>query len=179
MAERATGGRRRPSRKAGNGAVGHNSKRKMATSGVVSDEVYLRWIKKIADARAAVERANTPLKSRKSELSNIYKAATAEGVDTDAIVEAQDKDKLDHLEVATKYANTGRVLRLMKSPLAVQMDLFRTSELPVTVTAAIAGRRAGAQGLPNENPHSPGSEPFVAYEDEYTRAQTALQDELR
>jgi uncharacterized protein (UPF0335 family) len=136
-------------------------------------------MRKIEDAQAAVERAAKPLKSRKSELSNIYKAAKAEGVDTDAIVEAFGLDKQDHLDVATKYANTGRVLRLMKSSLAVQMDLFRGTDLPVAVTAAIAGRRAGAEGRPNENPHDPGSDAFVAYEDEYTRAQAALQDELR
>jgi hypothetical protein len=176
MAERAMGGRRRPM----NGkANGHQTKGRTATSGIISDETYLRWMKKIEDARAAVERAAKPLKTRKSELSNIYKAAKAEGVDTDSIVEAADMDGQDHLIVATKYANTGRVLRLRKSPLAIQMNLFPTNDLPVEVTAAIAGRRAGAMGNPNTNPHDPGTEPFVAYENEYARAQASLQDDLR
>jgi hypothetical protein len=176
MAERANLGGKRGAKK--NGA-GHNSKQKTATSGVVSDETYQRWMKKIADAQSAVERAAKPLKSRKGELSQIIGAAKDDGVDVDAVREAFKMDALDHLDVATKYANTGRVLRLMKSPLGEQMDLFRTADLPVAVTAAIAGRRAGSTGRPNENPHTPGSEPFAAYEDNYTRAQTALQDELR
>jgi hypothetical protein len=170
MAERATGGRRRRSQKA-NG-VGHNS-------GVISDELYQRWMKKIADAQVAVERAAKPLKSRKGELGAICKAAKADGVDVDAIREAFTLDKLDHLEVATKYANTGRVLRLMHSPLGEQMDLFPTKDMPIVVTASIAGRRAGASGRPNENPHSPGSEPFVAYENEYASAQARIAEDLR
>jgi hypothetical protein len=177
MAERANLGGKRGAKK--NGAVGHNSKQKTATSGVVSDEVYQRWMKKIEVAQAAVDRAAKPLKSRKGELSQIIGAAKDDGVDVDAIREAFKMDALDHLDVATKYANTGRVLRLMKSPLGEQMDLFRTVDLPIAVTAAIAGRRAGATGRPNENPHTPGSEPFAAYEDHYTRAQETLQDELR
>jgi uncharacterized protein (UPF0335 family) len=174
MAERV-GTKKRRSRN-GAGPIGHNQKH---VSGVVSDESYQRWMKKIEQAQAAVERAAAPLKSRKGELSAIYKAAKADGVDCDAIREAFQLDKLDHLDVATKYANTGRVLKLMHSPLAEQMELFRISELPIVVTAAIAGRRAGSLGHTNSNPHTPGSEAFAAYDNEYTRAQEALAEQFR
>lgn len=146
---------------------------------MVPDETYQRWMKKIELGQAALDKASIPYKSRKSDLSNIYKEAKGDGVDVDAIKEAFAMDKLDHLDVAQKYENTGRVLRLMRSPLGEQMELFRGTTLPLPVAAAIAGRRAGASGRPNENPHSPGTEPFVAYEGEYAKAQEAIQNELR
>ena len=159
MAERATGGRRRRSQKA-NGA-GHNSN---PSSGVVSDELYQRWMRKIADAQTAVERAAKPLKSRKGELGAICKAAKSDGVDVDAIREAFTLDKLDHLEVATKYANTGRVLRLMKSRsrsrtcsssivapgagVASRTGPMPRNEVGVWVTGARSGMRRRSGGTP-------------------------------
>jgi uncharacterized protein (UPF0335 family) len=177
MAERATAKRKRRANGNGGGPIGHN--RKAVRSGVVPDEVYARWMKKIEEAQNAVEKAAAPLKSKKGALSAVYKAAKADGVDTDAIREAFKLDKLDHLDVATKFTNTGRVLRLMHSPLGEQMDLFRTSDLPIAVSAAIAGRRAGSLGHTKDNPHTPGTDAFVAYEDEYTRAQEQVAEQFR
>lgn len=167
MAERATVSKSRK----GNGR-GHNS-------GTAPDEVYLRWMEKIQGGQGAVERAAKSLKSRKGELSAIYGAAKEDGVNCKAIRNAFKSDKLDHLDVATDYFDTGRVLRLMKSPLAVQMELFRDQDMPTAIMAAVAGRRLGKGGHALSNPHPPGSEAFVAFENAWHQGQSEVHDTLR
>jgi hypothetical protein len=151
MAERAK-------RKAnGRAKLGHNS-------GEVPSEVVDRWWEKIVVGQAAVERATKPLKSRKGELSAIYKAAKADGIDVDALCDAIKADADDHLEVVTRYANTGKYLRAHRSPLGVQMNLFPLDPIPEASRAAIAGKRSGLRGGSiDENPYPAGSESHVAY----------------
>jgi len=152
MAERA-----RKSKANGHAKAGHNS-------GEVPSEVVDRWWQKIVVAQAAVERAAKPLKSRKGELSAIYKAAQADGIDTDALCDAIKADAGDHLDVVSRYANTGKYLRAHQSPLGIQMNLFPLDPIPEVSRAAIAGKRSGLRGGSiDENPYKPGSEAHAAY----------------
>src|SRR5262245_30319138 len=109
MAERARrrGKQRKAKAAASNGSgkprkvgVGHNS-------GAIPDEVYHRWLSKIELADNAHQRAHAAAKTKKSELSNTYKAAKNDGCDVDAIREARRLDKLDRNQVAMHYAETG------------------------------------------------------------------------
>jgi hypothetical protein len=51
------------------------------------------------------------------------------------------------------------VLRLIKSPLATQLDLFADIDLPPPVSARLAGEHAGKNGeSADNNPHLLGSE---------------------
>lgn len=155
MAERAS----RKRKANGHGKAGHNS-------GEVPSEVIDRWWAKVVTAQAAVERAAKPLKSRKGELSAIYKAAKADGVDVEALKDAIKAHDGDHLEVVERYANTGKYLRAHQSPLGVQMNLFPLDPIPEVSRAAIAGKRQGLRGGSiDENPYPAGSEAFVAYAD--------------
>jgi len=159
MAERVEKKSRARAKTNGHAKPGHNS-------GDVPSEVVDRWWQKIVVAQAAVERATKPLKSRKGELSAIYKAAKADGLDVDALTDAIKADAGDHLDVVSRYANTGKYLRAHHSPLGIQMNLFPLEPIPEVSRAAIAGKRQGLRGgSVDENPYPPGSEPFVAYVD--------------
>ncbi len=168
MAERAG----RKSKANGHSKAGHNS-------GEVPSEVVDRWWQKIVVAQAAVERAAKPLKSRKGELSAIYKAAKADGIDVDALCDAITADAGDHLDVVSRYANTGKYLRAHQSPLGIQMNLFPLDPIPEVSRAAIAGKRQGLRGgSVDENPYPPGSEAFVAYVDAWTVGQEQVQSTM-
>jgi hypothetical protein len=136
--------------------IGHN--------GGVPDEVYLRYLPKIATASVALEKAKKVYDQRKGELRQIFGAAKEDGCNIDAIRRARDLNDQDLATVAMDYADTGRVLRLMRSPLATQLDLFADIERPAPVNAFVAGQRAGLQAVDaEENPHKPGSEEFVQW----------------
>jgi uncharacterized protein (UPF0335 family) len=170
MAERASLSRKKSN---GRARAGHNS-------GEVPREVVDRWWDKIVAGQAAVERATKPLKARKADLKGIYDAAKLDGVDVEALKDAIKADADDHLEVVTRYANTGKYLRAHKSPLGEQMNLFPLEPIPETMRAAIAGKRGGLRGgSVDENPYTPGSEPFVAYVEHWQKGQQELHEQLR
>jgi hypothetical protein len=178
MAERARGRRKTNGKDDGSkrrAGVGHNSQ-----GGNVPDEVYRRWLSKIENADNIYEKAKDRAKSLKGELGAIYSAAKEDGCNIDAIKEARAKHKLDHLTVAQDYDDMGRVLRLMKSPLAVQLKLFEEVERSPEANAAMAGELAGRRGDPvDDNPHPPGTELFVTWRANWDKGQQALQETLR
>lgn len=162
MAERAKGSakpRKGAKAKAKSNGVGHNS-------GGIPDEVRQRWWDKIDQLARAVERAKTPYDSAKGKLQNAYKAAEEDGVDTDALRAARKAQKQDRAQFAMTYRETGRFLRLIKSPLAdpEQLNLFADPEWPEPVNANLAGYQVGKAGGPiDENPHTPGTANFTQW----------------
>ncbi|HKV14533.1 MAG TPA: hypothetical protein VJQ81_05785 [Reyranella sp.] len=170
MAERASSRRRR--RANGHAKAGHNS-------GEVPPEIVDRWWQKVVVAQGAVERAAKPLKSRKGELSAIYKAAKADGIDVDALKDAIKADAGDHLNFLSRYAATGKYLRAHQSPLGLQLGLFPLDAIPEVSRAAMAGKRCGLAGRSiDENPYPPGSENFVAYSDAWHQGQAQVRDTM-
>lgn len=138
-------------------AAGHNS-------GIIPDEVILRYDGKIDTAEKAYERAKLVANSRKGELAALYRAAKEDGVNIDALKDAREKDASDHNQVAINHNDVGRYLRLKKSPLAVQLNLFGEVDLPPPISAALAGAQAGRNAEPPENnPHTPGTDEFEAW----------------
>lgn len=151
MAERAKAKKSSKSKK--NGA-GHNS-------GIVPDEVYQRWLPKIDTAEKAVDKIKVLYDSAKGRLQSVFAAAKDDGVNTTAVKRARKLHREDHAQVAIDYTDTGRVLRMLKSPLAEQLDLFAEITHPAAVSAWLAGASAGKSGAPvDDNPHTPGSEVF-------------------
>jgi hypothetical protein len=172
MAERAKG--KGKGKKGGNG-IGHNN---APVGGNVADEVYRRWLGKIDVAEAAYDRANETAKSRKGELRQIYATAEEDGCNITSIKDARKKHKQDHATVAQDYADTGRVLRIMKSPLAIQLQLFDPVDWSPETRAALEGELAGRRGDPIEqNPNTPGSPAFQAYDAAWRKGQKAMADQ--
>ena len=169
MAERASARKRRQN---GHATAGHNS-------GEVPAEVVDRWWSKVVTAQGAVERAAKPLKARKGELSAIYKAAKKDGIDVDALKDAIKADSGDHLNFLSRYASTGKYLRAHQSPLGMQLGLFPLDAIPEISRAQASGRRAGLLGRDiAENPYTPGSENFAAYEASWHEGQAQVRDTL-
>src|SRR5262245_57179886 len=90
---------------------GHNS-------GEVPDSVYQRYLIKIEAASVRLDKTKEIYDQAKGELRSVYAAAKNDGCNIDAIKNARKLDEQDLSTVAMDYADTGRVLRLMKSPLA-------------------------------------------------------------
>jgi hypothetical protein len=177
MAERA-----RPRGKRGSGKSGKRSKRSGASNTAgsangsngsatlfghnsnVPDEVYERWLKKIDTADNAYQRAKKTSDARKAELAAMFAGAKDDGVNIDAVKGARQDHKRDHLEVVAEYHDKVRVLRLMKSPLVMQLGLFGSVERAPDVQARLDGMHAGRQGASIEdNPHSPGTAYFIEW----------------
>jgi ribosome modulation factor len=181
MAERAkSSSKKRSGKRKTNGAAsaGHNSG--LALGGNISDEVRQRWLDKVEAAQRAVDKAKTPYDSARAKLQNVYKGAEDDGVDCDALRQARRLHKNDRAAVARTYTETGRFLLLMGSPLAVQLELFKTPEWPEAVSANLQGYRAGKSGgNPDECPFLPGSENFDQWRTGYDSGQSELSEELR
>jgi hypothetical protein len=176
MAERAKA-KAKGKGKNGNG-IGHNSAPMLGSKS--KEEIYRRYLSKIETADAVYERARDVAKSRKGELAQIYAAAEEDGCNIDAIKEARAKHKLDHLTVAQDYDDMGFVLRLMKSPLAEQLNLFTPAQRDEETNAAMAGELAGRRGDPiDDNPYQIGTAFYVTWRAGHDRGQQALRDGLR
>ena len=145
----------------------------------IPDATYLEWLKQIGPAEKLVEAAAALLKSRKGKLSNVYKAAKADGCNIDAIKSARHQDRLDHLQVTQDYVETGRVLRLMESPLATQFSLFNQPAWPEPVSIALAGHAAGKRGDDiNSSPHTPGSDNDSIWRENWKKGQNETVETL-
>lgn len=152
---------------------GHNS-------GGVPDEVYERHLKKIETTDRAMAKAKEEYDQTKGVHQQAYKAAKADGCDIDAIKLARKLDQRDAGVVAIQYSETGRILKLMGSPLSVEMKLFDDIELPIATKASLDGKQAGAMSAPRDsNPHRQGTPEYVAWDDAYVAAQSNLSPELR
>ncbi len=84
-------------------------------------------------------------------------------------------------DAAAEYSNVGRILRLMQSPLALQLDLFRPPDWPEPVNANLQGYRIGRSGgdVVSECPYEPGTDAFVAFRAGYDTGQQENQQSLR
>ena len=180
MAERAKGSApKKRKAKTANGA-GHNSRPGLPSGGGPPDEVYLRWLSKIETADIAYDKAAEISKKRKSELSNVYAGAKDDGCDVDAIKKARREHARAVADVAAEYSNIGRILRLMRSPLAEQLDLFKTPDWPEPVNANLQGYRVGrAAGSLDECPFEPGTETFASWRTGYDLGQEENRESLR
>lgn len=140
----------------------------------VPDEVYERHLSKINTTEKAMERAKAEYDQAKGVHQNAYKAAKNDGCNTDAIRLARKLDKMDHGAVVTDYADVGRVLNIMRSPLgSEQMDLFGSISAPaVEVDVALQGLNAGKNAEPIDNcPYPAGSENYVMWRDNWEKGQ--------
>ena len=142
----------------------------------VPDEVYERHLSKIESTAKAMDKAKEAYDQARGVHQNAFKAAKEDGCNTDAIRIARKLDKLDHGAVVIDYADVGRVLTLMRSPLGSgQLDLFGGISAPekaATVDPAAQGLRAGRAAEPAENnPHPPGSAEFQAWAENWAAGQ--------
>jgi hypothetical protein len=174
MAERAratngeTPKRQRKSKAPKPGKPGHNS-------GEVPVEVYERHLDLIDTKRVAYEKAAAEAKQKKGELASAFKAAKGDGCNIDAIKAAHALTKRDLTDVVQDHHDIGRVLRILGSPLGTQFKLFADGDLPKPVSAVLAGQQAGKQGAPRDgNPHPPGSDEFVQYDNAWLEEQTKI-----
>ena len=137
-------------------SIGHN----------VPDEVIERHVRKITQTGAALETA-------KGKHRQAYADAKDDGVNTDALKLALKLHlKRDHGVVVTDYADAGRILKIMDSPLATQLDLFQelnAAEPPPYAEGLKAGKNAeDAQN----NPHKPGTDPFQRWAEGWAAGQS-------
>lgn len=148
--------------------------------GDVTDEIYQRHLRTIQSKRGAFEKARDAAKQANGEYRSALKAAKADGVDTEAVLLAHTLEKRDSVDVARLYHNAGRVLRLRESPLHTQLNLFSDVALPAPENPVLAGEAAGKRGeRADANPHTPGSEPFVQWEEARARGAQAAEDSFR
>jgi len=154
--------------------IGHNSGMHK-----VPDEVYDRHLAKINSSEKSMQKAKAEYDQARGVHQSAFKAAKNDGCNIDAIRLARKLDSMDHGAVVTDYADVGRVLNLMKSPLgSQQMDLFGSITPPEPpVDAALQGQMAGRNGEPAQNnPHTPGTENFTIWAENWVAGQGQLQD---
>lgn len=150
------------------GKAGHNS-------GSVPDEVYERHLDKIETTSKAMDKAKEAYDQAKGVHQAAFKAAKGDGVNTDAVRLARSLHKRDHGVVAQDFADTGRVLRLINSPLGTQFGLFADVELPKPVSAVLQGQHAGKNGEDRQNnPFPPNTDEFVQWDGGWMEKQAEM-----
>lgn len=165
----AQGSRGRVAKPAG---PGHNSDK--------VDPVMVRMHHEKIDAiETRVKSAKAKYDQLRGELRSAYAVVKQDGIAVDDFKLARELDKRDHGEVVTGFANVGEYLNAIKSPLALQMDLFQNISVPLPANATLAGTQAYKSGLDRDsNPFKPGTEEFANYDGSWLAAQSATAGEM-
>lgn len=101
----------------------------------------------------------------KGEHRSAYAVVKQDGIDVESFKLARELHAQDHGVVLTTYAKAGDYLAAIKSPLATQMDLFQSLEVPLPVDAKLAGTHAFSNKEPRtNNPFQQGTEEFVEWD---------------
>lgn len=147
----------------------------------VPDEVYERHLSKINSTEKSMEKAKVEYDQAKGVHQSAYKSAKNDGCNIDAIRLARKLDKMDHGAVVIDYADVGRVLNLMKSPLGdTQLDLFGSMvSSPAKESPSLAGAHAGKNGERRDgNPFMPGTAEFQEYDASWLAEQKKIAGEM-
>jgi hypothetical protein len=159
--------KRKSARRKGNG-IGHNG-----APGGVPDEVYERWLPKIALAENA-------LRNARSRLGNLYQQAEKDGCNRAAIKSARRKMVRDTGAVIVDAKAEAQVLRILQSPLQLQFNLFGGIVETKPVNPYLAGQQAGRNAEPiDNNPHKPGTEDFDLWRQGWHSGQEGNRQSLR
>lgn len=185
MAERAKSAKKKAAKKAPKGAQGSRGKVAATKPGVghnsdgPSDAVVRDHHEKIDGIETRLASAKRKYDQVKGELRSAYAVVKQDGIVVDDFKLAREVNKRDHGSVVTGYANVGQYLRAIKSPLALQMDLFQDIAPPPAANATLAGAQAFGNEEPrSNNPHKQGTEEYDNWDRSWMAAadQTELKD---
>lgn len=159
---------------AANTKAGHNS-------GEVPDETIARHVDLIKASEIEWREARDKAAELQGVLRNRYKVAKGDGVDIDSLKLAFRIAERASGEVVSEQRNVGRYLRIMGSPLGTQWSLFEDPDQPESGKVPAAGMDAELQGQHawrnnepiSNNPFTPGTENFVAWEQGHNNAMAA------
>lgn len=173
MAERIGAKKRSAKKKAAKARKVPAADRKVTRSdnrpGVDMDEVYDRHLK-------IIERTQNVLLKAQAANRAAFSQAKADGCDVDAIKRARKMHEEDHGAVLISYSETARCLRLLKSPLYEQLDMFAALEgAGAKINAASDGLMAGRNGKNRtDNPFTPGSDEFAQWDSNWLDGQKEI-----
>ncbi len=152
--------------------AGHNS-------GEVPDEVYDRHLEVINVREIEMEKAKAEYDQKRGEFRAAFKAAKDDGCNLTAIRDARAAHRSDHNTTLQNIHDTGRVLRIMKSPLHTQFSLFSDVQPPKITNPVLAGQAAGKRGDDRtSNPHTPGSDDFQLWDDAWFAEQSKIAQKM-
>lgn len=179
MAERARSAKNKAKAKAKKApkspGKGHNS----GAFHAVPDETYDRNIKKILNTKKALDKIKIEYDQKRGEHRAAYSTAKQDGCDIDAIRLALKLEESDAGVVVTTYSNVGRILKLIESPLAEQMDLFQNMVIPLPANATLAGTQAFKEGHERgSNPFKAGTQEYANFDEAWMEAQKATAMEM-
>lgn len=154
-----------------------------ATSPNLPPDVFLKHYRKVREAKRAKEEAS-------AALARVNKAAKADGVDLDAFKLLEKFRDLDDDELGMRMRHVRDYAKWLNLPLGTQLTMF--AEEPSAEVSAKGlkdqseweagdqGYRAGRSGsLRSDNPYDEGTEPYVAWDKEWTRGVKSLAAEMR
>lgn len=166
-----------------NAAANANKKAKGKNVGEASDETVGMHVNLIKAAEIEWRELRDKAAQAQGVLRNRYKVAKGDGVDVDSLKLAFRIAERSSGEVVSEQRNIGRYLRIMGSPLGTQWSLFddadevdghgKPAEKP-GFDAELQGQHAWANNEPiSNNPFTPGTENFVAWETGHNNAMAA------
>lgn len=171
----ATLPKKRGSKKAA--GVGHNSMHAVPDETIRTNLLALKAKKKAMDKVVADYKED--LDTARGVYRSARKLAKKEGVNLKGfdIMIALESDDLGHVQV--NYADVARYQKLTDSPLC-QLDMFSAMLTPEPkVDIALQGQQAGKEGVDRgDNPHTPGSDDFLIWEENWQIGQNVLAEGL-
>lgn len=168
-----------------NAAAASNKKAKGKNVGEASDESVGMHVNLIKAAEIEWRELRDKAAQAQGVLRNRYKVAKGDGVDVDSLKLAFRIAERSSGEVVSEQRNVGRYLRIMGSPLGTQWSLFEGVEGETAgedgkpaakpgFDAELQGQHAWANNEPiSNNPFTPGTEEFVAWETGHNNAMSA------
>lgn len=153
--------------------AGHNS-------GEVPEETIANHINLIKAAEIEWRELRDKAAQAQGVLRNRYKVAKGDGVDVDSLKLAFRINERASGEVISEQRNIATYLKIMGSPLGHQWSLFEgDDENGAKLDATAQGEQAGREGADrSNNPFSPGSDDWFAYNNGWQKEQDKLAEGL-
>ena len=158
--------------------VGHNS-----GLHAVPDETIRTNLMALKAKKKALDKVVADYKEDLDAARGVYrsarKLAKKEGVNLKGfdIMIALETEDMGHVQV--NYADVARYQKLTDSPL-LQLDMFSGMLQPEPkVDVALQGQQAGKEGVDRgDNPHKPGSDDYLIWEENWQIGQNTLAEKL-
>ena len=140
-------------------------------------ETVANFFRRFVAELDAIDEANHPLKQARARLRALEKAAANHGINVKSLMRSAKGMRSDPQQFQRDIEADVQIARILRMPVGAQLDLLPAVDLTPVVELHVKmtgiehkGYRAGRTGIPKaENPHTPGTEEYVKWEEGWLR----------
>jgi hypothetical protein len=133
--------------------------------GLPPAETFQIHLLKIRPAVGKLKRLLEGVRRQREVVSDLYERADNDGCNRKGFKAALAMLDKPTDEIAIEQRTMGRILKLIEHPLVVEHGLFPDLPFALKPTPFAAGLKVGRAGTLDPNPHIPGTEDFVEWQE--------------